>query len=197
MQSQRMSEQKAKDRRSEEKKERKQEQGLSASFYDCLQIRVIRSLVVVIVVSVAALSVDGLAQIVGPEVMKVSERFVCQCGCSEQLSVCAMLNCGSATPLRAEIAELLKQGKTEKEITSIFVAKYGKVILAAPTTQGFDLTAWTLPFVMFVLGLALIYYLIRLWARPRAVPAMGGGSTAEVPQDYQQRIESELKDLDL
>lgn len=192
-----MSEQKAKDRRSEDKKERKQEQGLSASLFDCLQTHVIRPLVVVVVMSVAALSVDGLAQIVGPEVMKVSERFVCQCGCSEQLSVCAMLNCGSATPLRAEIAELLKQGKTEKEITSIFVAKYGKVILAAPTTQGFDLTAWTLPFVMFVLGLALIYYLIRLWARPRAASAVGGGSITEVPQDYQQRIESELKDLDL
>jgi cytochrome c-type biogenesis protein CcmH len=92
---------------------------------------------------------------------------------------------------------LLRQGKTEKEITSIFVAKYGKVILAAPTTQGFDLTAWTLPFLMFVLGLGLIYYLIKLWTRPRAVPAMGDGSTADVPQDYRQRIESELKDRDL
>jgi cytochrome c-type biogenesis protein CcmH len=194
MQSQRMSEPKAKDRRL---KERNPEQGLSAFFFGCLQTHVFRPLVFVVVVSVAAMSVDGPAQIVGPEVMKVSERFVCQCGCSEQLSVCAMLNCGSATPLRSEIAELLKQGKTEKEITSIFVGKYGKVILAAPTTQGFDLTAWTMPFVMFVLGLALIYYLIRLWSRPRAVSAMGSGSTAEVPQDYQQRIESELKDLDL
>jgi len=177
--------------------ERNQEQGLSAIFLGFLHNRILLLFAVGAVVFFAALSIEGQAQIVSPEVMKVSERFVCQCGCSEQLSVCAMLNCGSATPLRAEIAELMKQGKSEKEITSIFVAKYGKVILAAPTTQGFDLTAWTLPFVLFVLGLALIYYLIRLWARPRAVPAVGSGSIVEVPQDYQQRIERELKDLDL
>ncbi|HVN79128.1 MAG TPA: cytochrome c-type biogenesis protein CcmH [Terriglobia bacterium] len=197
MQSLRMSEQKAKAQMMKQKSERNQEQVMSASWFGCLQTHVMRLLIFAVLASVAAMSIDGSAQIVSPEVMKISERFVCQCGCSEQLSVCAMLNCGSATPLRAEIAELLKQGKTEKEITSIFVAKYGKVILAAPTTQGFDLTAWTLPFVMFVLGLALIYYLIRLWARPRAVPAVESGSMAEVPQDYQQRIESELKNLDL
>ena len=196
MQSPRMLEQMPKGRMLK-KMGRKQEQGLSAYFFDTLQTMFLRPLVVLAVLFIAALSIDGQAQIVSPEVMKVSERFVCQCGCSEQLSVCAMLNCGSATPLRAEIAELLKQGKTEKEITSIFVAKYGKVILAAPTTQGFDLTAWTLPFVLFVLGLALIYYLIRLWARPRALPAVGSGSAPEVPLDYQQRIERELKDLDL
>jgi cytochrome c-type biogenesis protein CcmH len=136
------------------------------------------------------------AQVVSPEVRKVSERFVCQCGCNEQLSVCAMLNCGSATPLRAEIAELLKQGKTEKEIVDIFVAKYGKVILAAPTTQGFDLTAWTLPFVMLFLGLVLIYFLIKAWAKRRALPLLESSTHSEIPEDYQLRIERELKDLD-
>jgi cytochrome c-type biogenesis protein CcmH len=136
------------------------------------------------------------AQVVGPEVRKVSERFVCQCGCNEQLSVCAMLNCGSATPLRAEIAELLKQGKTEKEIVDIFVSKYGKVILAAPTTQGFDLTAWTLPFVMLFLGLVLVYFLIKAWAKRRALPLLESNTRTEIPEDYQVRIERELKDLD-
>lgn len=191
-----MWQQKAEDWRLKGSKQEHQEEGQFASFIRFLRSSILRPLLAAIVASVTAMCVDVPAQIVSPEVMKVSERFVCQCGCSEQLSVCAMLNCGSATPLRAEIAELLKQGKTEKEITDIFVAKYGKVILAAPTTQGFDLTAWTLPFVMLVLGLILIYYLIRLWARPRTAPAVEGGSSAGVPQDYQQRIESELKDLD-
>ena len=85
-----------------------------------------------------------LGVLVSPEVTKVSEHFVCQCGCNHQLSVCSMLNCGSATPLRAEIGDLLQQGKTEEQIVSIFSQKYGKVILSAPTTRGFDLTAWIL-----------------------------------------------------
>ena len=138
----------------------------------------------------------GHSQIVSPEVRKISERFVCQCGCNEQLSVCAMLNCGSATPLRTEIAELLKQGKTEREIADVFVAKYGKVILAAPTTQGFDLTAWTLPFVMLFLGLVLIYFLIKAWAKRNTLAVLESGASAEIPEDYQHRIERELKDLD-
>ena len=192
MESRKMSKPKVEDR---DVKGNKKE-GLSTTFLRRCLTHMFRQFAIVIMVYVTAMSVEGLAQIVSPEVMKVSERFVCQCGCSEQLSVCAMLNCGSATPLRAEIAELLKQGKTEKEITEIFVAKYGKVILAAPTTQGFDLTAWTLPFVMLVLGLVLIYYLIRLWAKPRVASVAGAGNSAGVPQDYQQRIESELKDLD-
>jgi cytochrome c-type biogenesis protein CcmH len=162
----------------------------------CFLAFIFRISVVLAVLFVLALIEVVPAQVVSPEVRKISERFVCQCGCNEQLSVCAMLNCGSATPLRAEIAELLKQGKSEKEIVDIFVTKYGKGILAAPTTQGFDLAAWTLPFAMLFLGLVLIYFLIKAWAKRRAPPVLEGSARAEIPKDYQHRIERELKDLD-
>ena len=158
--------------------------------------RALRAAGVVIVPVVLLLSRTLLAQIVTPEVRKVSEKFVCQCGCREQLSVCAMLNCGSATPLRTEIGELLKQGKTEKEIVDAFVTRYGKVILAAPTTQGFDLAAWTLPFVMLLLGMILIYFLIKAWAKRKLDPVMEGVGAAVIPEDYQKRIDRELKELD-
>jgi cytochrome c-type biogenesis protein CcmH len=137
-----------------------------------------------------------LGQIVSPEVRKVSERFVCQCGCSQQLSVCSMLNCGSATPLRAEVADLLKQGKTEEQIVNIFTEKYGKVILSAPTARGFDLTAWTLPFVMLLLGLIVVYALIKAWARRQTVAEAGRVGSIPIPDSYQKQIEKELKELD-
>ena len=69
---------------------------------------------------------SSFAQVFPPEVKKASEAFVCQCSCNHQLSACGMLNCGSATPLRTEIQEHLKQGKSQKEIVEAFVAKYGK-----------------------------------------------------------------------
>ena len=37
----------------------------------------------------------------GKDYKEACDRLVCQCGCSEQLSVCAMQNCSSAVPMRA------------------------------------------------------------------------------------------------
>ena len=39
-----------------------------------------------------------------------------------------------------------RQGKSDKEILDSFVVKYGAMVLAAPTAQGFDLVAWIAPF---------------------------------------------------
>jgi cytochrome c-type biogenesis protein CcmH len=136
-----------------------------------------------------------LGQIVTPEVRKVSERFVCQCGCNHQLSACAMLNCGSATPLRAEIATLLQEGKAEEQIVALFAAKYGKRILSAPTTKGLDLTAWMMPFLMLLAGLFVVAIIIHYWLRRRAVTSNTAGFPSPVPDEYRERMEKELKDL--
>src|SRR5512143_1486171 len=68
------------------------------------------------------------------------DQLICQCGCNEQLSVCSMQNCSSATPMRAEIRERLQKGDTVDQIVDSFVARYGKKVLSAPTTTGFDLS---------------------------------------------------------
>ena len=136
------------------------------------------------------------AQVFSPEVKKVSENFVCQCGCNHQLSGCGMLHCGSANPLRAEIDEKLKAGMTENQIVDDFIDKYGKVILAAPTGEGFDLAAWALPVVAFLLGLIVVYRVIRAWVQPKPVSASAEGQLAAIPEDYEKRLEEELKKLD-
>jgi cytochrome c-type biogenesis protein CcmH len=105
-----------------------------------------------------------------------------------------MLNCGSATPLRTEIQGHLAEGKSQKEIVEAFVAKYGKVILAAPTTQGFDLAAWLTPFAALSFGLIVVYFVIKAWTQPKPVLA-GSASTPVIPDDYRDKMEQELKDL--
>lgn len=138
----------------------------------------------------------SVAQVVSPEVKKASEAFVCQCSCNHQLSACGMLNCGSATPLRAEIDEHLKQGKSQQQIVDAFVAKYGKVILSAPTAEGLDLAAWIMPFAALIFGLVVVYFVIKAWVRRKPALAASSVGGLSIPDDYRQRIEKELKDFE-
>lgn len=148
----------------------------------------------VLITLVFLLPSSQFAQVFSPEVRTASEAFVCQCSCNHQLSACGMLNCGSATPLRTEIQEHLQQGKTQQELVQAFVAKYGKVILAAPTTQGFDLAAWLTPFAALALGLILVYFVIKAWTQHK--PAVAGApSVPAIPDTYRDQIEKELRDL--
>ncbi len=71
-------------------------------------------------------------------------------------------NSGPAVEMRNKIAELLKEGKSEKEVTDYFISQYGQRILIEPTKEGFNLLVWTGPFIMLALGLvAVAIYLYR------------------------------------
>lgn len=139
---------------------------------------------------------SAAAQIFSPEVKKVSENFVCQCSCNHQLSGCGMLHCGSANPLRSEIDQKLQAGMTEEQIVDDFVAKYGGVILSAPTGKGFDLVAWTLPVAALLAGLLVLYRVVRVWTRRRPLPASTPAIPEAIPEQYRNRMEKELKDFD-
>ena len=55
-------------------------------------------------------------------------------------------------------------GISDKEILDVFAAKYGATVLAAPTTQGFDLVAWIAPFAVFAAALLGTILLVRRWS---------------------------------
>jgi cytochrome c-type biogenesis protein CcmH len=118
------------------------------------------------------------------------DRLVCQCGCNEQLSVCAMQNCSSATPMRAEIRERLEKGESVNTIVDSFVARVGKKVLSAPTMQGFDFTAWIMPFLILCLGLVVVGWIVVRMARP--VPATPDAA----PVAVDPRVEKELRDFE-
>lgn len=120
------------------------------------------------------------------------DRLVCQCGCNEQLSVCAMQNCSSATPMRAEVRERLQKGESVDQIVQSFADRMGRKVLSAPTMKGFDLTAWVMPFVMLCLGAVVLSWVVVRMAR-RPVPQPGPGEAA-VAMD--PRVEQELRDFE-
>lgn len=91
---------------------------------------------------------------------RVSDRLLCQCGCSYMVLSCNHLDCSSATFIRRTIQTQLAAGKSEDAIVAGFVEQYGPRILPEPPRKGFSLSAWVMPFVVLVLGGILVSYIL-------------------------------------
>jgi cytochrome c-type biogenesis protein CcmH len=44
-----------------------------------------------------------------------------------------------------------------------FVQQYGSTVLSAPTTTGFNVVAWIMPFFALLAGLTLVTVIVRKW----------------------------------
>lgn len=67
-----------------------------------------------------------------------------------------------AQDLRREIRDLIKQGKTDDEIRTFMVDRYGDFILYRPPVKPTTWLLWVGPFVLMIAGLvALLMYLRR------------------------------------
>ncbi len=102
----------------------------------------------------------------------LNHRLMCTCSCAEILGECNHVGCTSSTQELDELRDGLTASKGDKEILDSFVVKYGAVVLAAPTKQGFDLVAWIAPFAVFAAAMLGTILLIRHWtvSRPQFEP---------------------------
>ena len=147
----------------------------------------------------AALGVVGVAAAAEapPSFQELEESLTCQCGCGLTVHSCNHLQCDSALPLRAEIRTQMQTGKDKQAILAYFAGKYGEKILSAPTTAGFNLFAWIVPFVLVGLGAAVVAATALRWGkrgRPPGESAPAQPSTVASP--YADIIEKELKRFD-
>ena len=94
----------------------------------------------------------------------LSHRMMCQCGCAQLLGECDHLGCPSRDPEMAELRAAISAGKTDQQIFDQFTAKYGAVVLAAPTMHGFNLVAWIAPFAVLAAGFLGTFILVRRWS---------------------------------
>ena len=109
-----------------------------------------------------------------------------------------MPTCSFAVPLRTEIDGMIQKGMNRAQIIAFYRHKFGEKILSAPTTQGFNLLAWTMPFVALVIGAALMVVAFGRWRSDS--PAAGSRSqSAEEPPSFdpelRRRLEEEPKEL--
>ena len=135
-----------------------------------------------------------------PTFQEIEESLTCQCGCGLTVHSCNHLQCGSALPLRQEIREQMALGLDKEQILAHFQQRYGEKILSSPTTHGFNLTAWTTPFVALAAGTLFVVVTLRRWRRagtrapagPRpTTPPRSGELTAE-----ERLLERELERFD-
>ncbi len=122
---------------------------------------------------------------------EVEESLTCQCGCGLTVHSCNHLQCGSAIPMKQEIAALVSQGLGRDEILLRFRDKYGEKILSSPTTEGFNLTAWVLPFVMIAAGGAALVVTVRRWTS-KASDTEAVAPAGALPDEDRRRLDEEL-----
>ena len=92
-----------------------------------------------------------------------------------------------ANDLRREIRDMMKAGKSDREITEFLVARYGDFVLYRPPVKSATLPLWGGPFALLALGVVVWFVLLKRRARRVAEPAL----TAE-----EQRLASDLLDSD-
>ncbi len=74
-------------------------------------------------------------------------------------------NAPVALRMKAFVRERIAAGDTKSEIKDRLVAQFGKGVLAAPETEGFDLLAWVLPVAGLLAGGAVLSFLLWRWTR--------------------------------
>ena len=120
---------------------------------------------------------------------KLGNGLMCTCGCEQQLLKCDHVGC----TFRGEEMDMLRNqiagGQNDSLILQSFVQRYGATVLSAPTTEGFDLVAWIMPFAVAAAALIATIFLVRNWARNQPQLASAGGplTPAQVKAEAEMR----------
>ncbi len=128
---------------------------------------------------------------------EVTQGLTCQCGCGLTVANCNHPNCSFSVPIRTEVAAMLAKGKTRAQIIAFYRSKYGEKVLSAPTTEGFNILAWVMPFVALALGGGFIVMMFGRWRRQSPSLPAGPDAVAErvpvVDQKLKERLEEEVR----
>ena len=62
--------------------------------------------------------------------------------------------------LRAQVARLIEEGKTEEEVKSYMVQRYGEFVLYKPPVEKGTLVLWLAPSIMLLIGLLIFGWVI-------------------------------------
>jgi cytochrome c-type biogenesis protein CcmH len=155
-----------------------------------------RAMAAAMFIAAAAIALAGASAAERPTQQQVAQALTCQCGCGLTVANCNHPSCNFSVPLRTQIDSMIGRGMGRAQIIGFFRAKYGEKILSAPTTEGFNLLAWVMPFAAIVLGGVLIAVAAMRWHRPAPEPAPEAMPITERPLDRElrRRLDAELKE---
>jgi cytochrome c-type biogenesis protein CcmH/NrfF len=126
------------------------------------------------------------------DVRRVGAHIGCQCGCTDTVATCAMLECSFSKPAKEKIAKLQAAGMADKTIIDQFVAEFGPVVYRGnPSFYG-----WLVPYLLLAPGLAVVLWFVRRYRKPRPVAEVGPTADDTELAKYHDRIERDLAHLE-
>jgi cytochrome c-type biogenesis protein CcmH len=153
-------------------------------------------LAMIIALTVLAFWAVAPASAQGPniedEVNRIAKGLYCPVCPNTPLDVCPTQAC---IDWRSDIRKMIQEGKTEQQIRDAFVARFGPQVLGAPPAEGFNWLAYILPVIGILLGATVAWVTVRAWLVGRAAPGTVPASAPEIPKEYADRIEKDLKEL--
>jgi cytochrome c-type biogenesis protein CcmH len=173
-------------------------QGKDLMIFEVLTMQRITILLFFLFMSTSLLAQTELA----PELRKlqteIQNELACYCGCGMTIQGClGGMVCSESKTVSKEVATHLQNGKSKPVVLQAMVAQYGERILAAPTKEGFNLTAWILPFVALVVGGFVVAKVISGWKKAPTQPAAAPMQEQKASADpYQERFERELREFE-
>ncbi len=97
---------------------------------------------------------------------------------------------------RAFIARLAAEGRSKTEIKDALVAEYGREVLAQPSGSGFDLSAYLVPALAFLVAAIALGLGIWRWRRGSS-PHSGRAGPGGPSDEEAERLEADIARYDL
>ncbi len=145
----------------------------------------------------AACAAPAAAQPASPtprvNIADVEDEVMCTiCGTLLELS-----DSPQARREKAFIAEMIAAGRSKAEIKDALVEEYGPQVLALPEGSGFNLSAYLVPAIAFLLGAAALAIGVARWRR-RGGGGSGGSTAAATPAaEDAERLDADIARYDL
>ncbi len=98
---------------------------------------------------------------------------------------------------RALVRRLIAEGKSKDEIKDALVAQYGRQVLALPGGSGFDLSAYLVPAIAFVVAVVALAFGVRRGRRASDPPGPGAAGSAGPQGEDAKRLDADLARYDL
>ena len=103
----------------------------------------------------------------------LGHKIMCTCGsCTYLLLECNHVGCPNSEKMIHELRLNVQQESSNQKVLQWFRDQWGVTAVVEPATHGFELLAWLSPPAAVLMGLSLLYFIMRRWrSRLAKVPA--------------------------
>ncbi len=99
---------------------------------------------------------------------------------------------------KAFVRRLIAEGKTKQQIKDALVTEYGEEVLALPKGKGFNLSAYLVPAIAFVVALIALAFGVMRWRRAGGSRDEGSRPEPQGPSpEDDARLDADLARYDL